>query len=113
MASGAKSHRPELEKLLVHILPGDTLVNRKFDRSGRALKQLIKLVRDRSGRRVRVRSLDDQLRAAQPFSEALFIVTCDTEVSRQESYLSEAFPEIASSLRDGMQETRSIQQIGS
>jgi DNA invertase Pin-like site-specific DNA recombinase len=42
--SSAKEHRPELEKALDQLRPGDTLVIWRLDRLGRSLQELIGLV---------------------------------------------------------------------
>jgi len=44
IASGSKSARPELDKLLVHVRAGDAVVIWKLDRLGRSLKHLVELV---------------------------------------------------------------------
>ena len=43
IASGAKSARPELDKLLANVRPGDAVVIWKLDRLGRSLKHLVEL----------------------------------------------------------------------
>jgi len=44
--SGAKTNRPELQKALEYLRPGDTIVVWKLDRLGRNLKDLITIVGD-------------------------------------------------------------------
>jgi len=61
IASGAKSARPELDKLLGHVRPGDTVVIWKLDRLGRSLKHLVELVGELAGRKVGLQSLNDPI----------------------------------------------------
>ena len=61
IASGAKSARPELDKLLVHVRPGDTVVIWKLDRLGRSLKHLVELVGELAERKVGLQSLNDPI----------------------------------------------------
>lgn len=58
-ASGAKTDRPELAKLLEHLREGDTLVIWKLDRLGRSLAHLIELVTTLESRGVSLISLND------------------------------------------------------
>ncbi|WP_349618559.1 recombinase family protein [Azotobacter salinestris] len=60
-ASGAKSARPELDKLLAHIRSGDTVVIWKLDRLGRSLKHLVELVGELAERKVGLQSLNDPI----------------------------------------------------
>ena len=52
VASGAKSVRPELVKLLAQARSGDTLVIWKLDRLGRSLKHLVELVDELTHRKI-------------------------------------------------------------
>ncbi|MCY1290409.1 hypothetical protein D9M69_406320 [compost metagenome] len=60
-ASGAKSARPELDKLLTHVRSGDTVVIWKLDRLGRSLKHLVELVGELAERKVGLQSLNDPI----------------------------------------------------
>lgn len=44
VASGAQSERPDLDRCMDHLRPGDTLVVWKIDRLGRSLPHLVELV---------------------------------------------------------------------
>jgi DNA invertase Pin-like site-specific DNA recombinase len=44
--SGASTSRPELERLLTQLRPGDTVYIYKLDRLGRSLKHLLQVVGD-------------------------------------------------------------------
>ena len=59
VASGAKSIRPELVKLLAQARSGDTLVIWKLDRLGRSLKHLVELVDELTHRQIGLQSLND------------------------------------------------------
>lgn len=61
IASGAKSARPELDKLLAHVRPGDAVVIWKLDRLGRSLKHLVELVGELAERKVGLQSLNDPI----------------------------------------------------
>jgi DNA invertase Pin-like site-specific DNA recombinase len=60
-ASGAKSERPELDKLLATVGPGDVVVFWKLDRLGRSLRHLVNLVEDLSKRKVILKSIDGNI----------------------------------------------------
>lgn len=59
MASGAKSSRPELDKLLAEARTGDTIIIWKLDRLGRSLRHLVELVETLSGQNIGLKSLND------------------------------------------------------
>ncbi|OIN82943.1 recombinase family protein [Francisella sp. TX07-6608] len=61
IAKGAKTDRPEWLKLLDEISEGDTLVVWKFDRMGRSLHHLIKIVNDLLNKNVGIISLNDPI----------------------------------------------------
>jgi DNA invertase Pin-like site-specific DNA recombinase len=61
IASGAKSARPELDKLLANIRAGDAVVIWKLDRLGRSLKHLVELVGELAVRKVGLQSLNDPI----------------------------------------------------
>ncbi|MCY1522897.1 hypothetical protein D9M68_577760 [compost metagenome] len=60
-ASGAKSARPELDKLLAHVRAGDTVVIWKLDRLGRSLKHLVEPVGELAELKVGLQSLNDAI----------------------------------------------------
>ena len=55
--SGARRHRPQLEKALEHLRADDTLVVWKLDRLGRSLQHLIEIVTSLGERNVQLQSL--------------------------------------------------------
>jgi DNA invertase Pin-like site-specific DNA recombinase len=61
VAKGAKADRPEWLKLLDEISEGDTVVVWKFDRMGRSLHHLIKVVNDLLNKNVGIISLNDPI----------------------------------------------------
>ena len=61
VASGAKSARPELNKLLSHVRAGDVVVIWKLDRLGRSLKHLVELVGELAAHSVGLQSLNDPI----------------------------------------------------
>ncbi len=60
-ASGSKSDRAGLDKLLKYIRPGDTVVVWKLDRLGRSLKHLIELVQMFNDRGIGFKSLQENI----------------------------------------------------
>lgn len=60
-ASGKLDRRPELDKLLEALLPGDTVVVWKLDRLGRSIKHLLAVVTDLGERGVGFRSLTEAI----------------------------------------------------
>ena len=60
-ASGKDVHRPELERLLEFVREGDTVVVHSMDRLARNLDDLRRLVKDMTGRGVRVEFVKEHL----------------------------------------------------
>ena len=58
VCSGKAKHRPELDKLLRMILPGDTLVVTRLDRIARSLVQGIQLIEDLTSKGITVEVLN-------------------------------------------------------
>lgn len=59
--SGSLDHRPELEKLMDQLRPGDTLVVWRLDRLGRSIRHLIDQLQILSERGVGFRSLQETI----------------------------------------------------
>lgn len=59
--TGTKANRPELEKMLEALRPGDTLVTDSFSRLSRSTKDLLELVEKLNGMGVHLISLKEQL----------------------------------------------------
>lgn len=60
-ASGALQSRPELDKLLDQLRPGDTLVVWRLDRLGRSIRHLIDQLSDLQNRGIGFRSLQENI----------------------------------------------------
>jgi DNA invertase Pin-like site-specific DNA recombinase len=71
-ASGKIARRPELDKLLQVLLPGDTVVVWKLDRLGRSIKDLITLVAGLGERSVGFRSLTEAIDTATAGGRLVF-----------------------------------------
>ncbi len=61
VASGAKTLRPELDKMLGQLRSGDVLIIWKLDRLGRSLAHLVELVGDLVKRKIGLVSLNDPI----------------------------------------------------
>lgn len=70
--SGAKKERPELQKLLDYLRPGDVVVIWKLDRLGRSLKDLIELVEHIKAKGVELKSLQDNIDTSTPTGKLTF-----------------------------------------
>lgn len=72
-ASGAKTDRPELQRVLTDFLrQGDTLVIWKLDRLARSLKQLIQTAEDLKSRGIGLVSLTDAIDTSSPGGMLVF-----------------------------------------
>jgi DNA invertase Pin-like site-specific DNA recombinase len=60
-ASGSLDRRPELDRMLDQLRPGDTVVVWRLDRLGRSLKHLISLVENLESKSVGFRSLTESI----------------------------------------------------
>src|SRR5664280_1501885 len=60
-ASGSNASRPELDRMLDQLRPGDVVVVWRLDRLGRSLKNLITLVEELAERGVGFRSLSESI----------------------------------------------------
>ena len=70
--TGTKRDRPELNKLLAHIAPGDMVVVESLSRLGRSTKDLIELVELMGEKRVQLVSLKEQIDTSTPTGKLLF-----------------------------------------
>lgn len=73
-ASGAKAHRPELDRLLDVIREGDTLIVWKLDRLGRSVQNLVDLMNLLQSRGVGFRSLTENMDTTTPGGVLVFNV---------------------------------------
>jgi DNA invertase Pin-like site-specific DNA recombinase len=83
-ASGKLDRRPELDKLLEVVLPGDVVVVWRLDRLGRSLKHLVATVSDLGDRGVGFRSLTEAIDTTTAGGKLLFhIMGALAEFERQ------------------------------
>jgi DNA invertase Pin-like site-specific DNA recombinase len=74
-ASGAKTDRPELQKLLTHLRKGDIVVVYKLDRLGRSLKHLLDVVAELNQKEVGIRSINDAIDTTTPQGRLFFNIS--------------------------------------
>lgn len=74
--SGAGKERPELQKMLEQIRPGDEVVVWKLDRLGRSLPHLIELVNQFSERQVTFTSINDKIDTSSSAGKLIFHIFC-------------------------------------
>ena len=72
--SGSLEHRPELDKLIDQIRPGDTLVVWRLDRLGRSIRHLIDQLHAFADRGVGFRALQETIDAASRGGRLVFHV---------------------------------------
>ena len=71
-ASGSLDQRPELDRMLDQLRPGDTVVVWRLDRLGRSLRHLISLIEDFEERGVGFRSLTEAMDTTTPGGRLIF-----------------------------------------
>lgn len=70
--TGTKRDRPELNRMLAHVVQGDTVVVESLSRLGRSTKDLIELVELRKDKGVELVSLKEQIDTSTPTGKLLF-----------------------------------------
>ena len=75
IASGAKTDRVELDKLLTQIHKDDTLVVYKLDHLGRSLKHLLELVTQFNERQIGLQSISDAIDTTTPQVRLFFNIS--------------------------------------
>ena len=70
-ASGSLRKRPELDKCLKSLQPGDVLIVWKLDRLGRSLRDLITLLDDLKGQGIKFKSLTESIDTQTPTGRAM------------------------------------------
>lgn len=70
--SGVREQRPELDRVLEALRPGDTLVVWRLDRLGRSLRHLIDVATDLAARGVGFRSLTESVDTTTPGGRLIF-----------------------------------------
>lgn len=86
--SGAKTTRPELDKMLDYLRPGDTLLVWRLDRLGRSMQHLVGLVAELKDRGVAFRSLQEGIDTRTINGELVFnifasLATFERELIRE------------------------------
>ena len=72
--SGSLDHRPELEKLMDQLRPGDTLVVWRLDRLGRSLPDLVQIVAELESAGVGFESLTERIETSSAAGKLVFHV---------------------------------------
>jgi DNA invertase Pin-like site-specific DNA recombinase len=72
--SGAKTHRPQLERVLKRLEPGDTLIVTKLDRLGRSTLDLLRIVDSITKKGAFFRSLGDPWDTSSPHGQLLLSI---------------------------------------
>lgn len=72
IASGAKTDRPDLNKMLSEVRPKDVITIWKLDRLGRSLKHLVQLVDQLNQQQVGLVSLKDPIDTTTPQGKLIF-----------------------------------------
>ncbi len=82
-ASGAKTDRIELAKMLAQLRKGDVVVVYKLDRLGRSLKHLLEVVAQLNEKQVGIQSISDAIDTTTPQGRLFFnISACFAEFER-------------------------------
>ncbi|MEA5259512.1 recombinase family protein [Arcicella aquatica] len=82
-ASGAKTDRVELTKMLSQLRKGDIVVVYKLDRLGRSLKHLLEVVAQLNDKQVGIQSISDAIDTTTPQGRLFFnISACFAEFER-------------------------------
>lgn len=100
-ASGSKTERPELVKLLDHLREGDTLVIWKLDRLGRSLTHLIQLVTDLEQRQVGLVSISDPVDTTTAPGRLIFRIFASLAEFEREVIRERTLAGLASARRRG------------
>ncbi|MCT3734590.1 recombinase family protein [Elizabethkingia anophelis] len=74
-ASGAKTDRPELEKLIGQLRKGDIVIVYKLDRLGRSLKHLLEIVDLLNKKEVGLQSISDSIDTTTPQGRLFFNIS--------------------------------------
>lgn len=72
IASGAKSSRPELEKMREQLRSGDTLIIQRLDRLGRSMADLVHWVQWLEDHGIKFQSLHENIDTATPTGKLVF-----------------------------------------
>ena len=100
-ASGAKTERPELTKLLEHAREGDTIVIWKLDRLGRSLQHLVQLIAELEARNIGLISLNDPVDTTTAQGRLVFRVFASLAEFERELIRERTVAGLASAKRRG------------
>jgi DNA invertase Pin-like site-specific DNA recombinase len=73
-ASGKRSSRPQLDAMLTHVCPGDTVLVWKLDRLGRSSQHLVQLMGDFADKGIRIRSITEGIDTGGPLGRAMYTI---------------------------------------
>lgn len=96
--SGARQNRPELDRLLDQLRPGDVVVVTKYDRLGRSLQDLLAIVGAIAARGAGFRSLAEDIDTTTPAGRLVFHVFASISQFERER--------IAERTREGLEAAR-------
>jgi DNA invertase Pin-like site-specific DNA recombinase len=100
--SGAKRSRPELDKCLAALQPGDTLVIWKLDRLGRSLRNLIDIAEDLRDRGIALKSLTEGFDTSTSAGKMLYHVLGAVAQFERDIIQERTMLGIAQARRDGV-----------
>jgi DNA invertase Pin-like site-specific DNA recombinase len=72
--SGTKASRPEWDKCLASLQPGDTLVAVRLDRFGRSVQHLLKLSEDLAARGIDLQCTDQPIDTTSSVGKLVFVI---------------------------------------
>lgn len=102
--SGSARHRPELDRLLDQIRPGDVVVVTKYDRLARSLRDLLEIVESIGKRGAGFKSLAEDIDTTTPAGRLVFHVFASIAQFERER--------IAERTREGLAAARKRGRVG-
>ena len=104
MITGTARHRPELDRLLDQLRPGDVVVVTKYDRLARSLKDLLEIVDTIKSKGAGFRSLAEDIDTTTPAGRLVFHVFASIAQFERER--------IAERTREGLEAARKRGRVG-
>lgn len=102
--SGSLRKRPELDRLLEHLRPGDVVVVAKYDRLARSLRDLLEIVETIKDRGAGFRSLAEDIDTTTPAGRLIFHVFASIAQFERER--------ISERTREGLEAARRRGRVG-
>ena len=102
--SGSTRHRPELDRLLDQLRPGDVVVVTKYDRLARSLRDLLEIVESIGSRGAGFRSLAEDIDTTTPAGRLIFHVFASIAQFERER--------IAERTREGLEAAKKRGRVG-